>query len=592
MRWCSSGHRPAGRRLDRHQPVGRAAADRRDARRRDAPAASSPCSATAASATPRPTTTTAGWPRRASTSRRTRRRWSTSTTPASWVEPTSAGPDPRDRRAFVTRRRPLDLRASDTPAPATADPRGRHARPDTARARQRRGPGRADTRRSALDAADLVARVERATGRRARRRRPAAVAVDALRAALPRVRRASTTAGSGSPSCSPSAASSRRSRGPRSATLTAGRGRRVAAAGPGDLPDQLFALIASFDGPSLARLLHREATAEQFREVLVHRSIYQLKEADPHTWAIPRLPDGRQGRAGGAAVRRVRRRPARPAARHPVRRGRWPPAASTGRYGAYVDAVPGLTLALNNAMSLFGLHRRLRGASMATSRRSRSTSSLPCRKYVRGLRRLDLPEEIAEYFDEHVEADAVHEQVAVRDICGALVEQQPELAEEVCFGAAASPAHRLPARRARAHELAARPRVLAAQPRQTEAVAWCDRRTIAVGEGELTPESDGRGGHDAVSRTGRCWCGARTPYATRTARCTHRPGRWSRSAPARSRSGCPGATAPTRWSPPPPADDESTRTHGKTSSSRRERRKVRSSRRERTERPVESARTS
>ena len=30
-------------------------------------------------------------------------------------------------------------------------------------------------------------------------------------------------------------------------------------------------------------------------------------------------------------------------------------------YGAYVDQVPAYTLAVNNAMSLFGLHRRLRG---------------------------------------------------------------------------------------------------------------------------------------------------------------------------------------------------------------------------------------
>ena len=41
------GDRPAGRRLDRHRPVGRAAADRRDARRRASPARWSPCSATA-----------------------------------------------------------------------------------------------------------------------------------------------------------------------------------------------------------------------------------------------------------------------------------------------------------------------------------------------------------------------------------------------------------------------------------------------------------------------------------------------------------------------------------------------------------------
>ena len=40
------------------------------------------------------------------------------------------------------------------------------------------------------------------------------------------------------------------------------------------------------------------------------------------------------------------------------------------------------------------------------------------------------------YFDEHVEADAVHEQVATREICAALVAHEPGLAEDVSFGVA------------------------------------------------------------------------------------------------------------------------------------------------------------
>src|SRR3954452_14897731 len=41
--------------------------------------------------------------------------------------------------------------------------------------------------------------------------------------------------------------------------------------------------------PSLSRSLQRDGTLEQFLEFAVHRSAYQLKEADPHTWALPRL---------------------------------------------------------------------------------------------------------------------------------------------------------------------------------------------------------------------------------------------------------------------------------------------------------------
>src|SRR4051794_32770564 len=51
----------------------------------------------------------------------------------------------------------------------------------------------------------------------------------------------------------------------------------------------LRAIIDADDGPSLARHLETRGTLEQLREFLTHRSAYQLKEADPHSWAIPRL---------------------------------------------------------------------------------------------------------------------------------------------------------------------------------------------------------------------------------------------------------------------------------------------------------------
>jgi hypothetical protein len=89
----------------------------------------------------------------------------------------------------------------------------------------------------------------------------------------------------------------------------------------------------------------------------------------------------------------------------------------------------------NNAMSLFGLHRRLRGAALGHLAAFESTSSLPCRRMSQGMARLDMPQEIIEYYDEHVEADAVHEQLAVRTICGSLIDDEPRLIDDVFFGA-------------------------------------------------------------------------------------------------------------------------------------------------------------
>ena len=56
-----------------------------------------------------------------------------------------------------------------------------------------------------------------------------------------------------------------------------------------DVARALFALTAEDGGPSLSRYLAKRATGQQALEFLVQRSIYTLREADPHSWAIPRL---------------------------------------------------------------------------------------------------------------------------------------------------------------------------------------------------------------------------------------------------------------------------------------------------------------
>src|SRR5690606_25395537 len=57
-----------------------------------------------------------------------------------------------------------------------------------------------------------------------------------------------------------------------------------------DVAQALFELTAPSPGPSLSRFIARRATNEQFKEFLVLRSVYTLKEADAQTWSVPRLP--------------------------------------------------------------------------------------------------------------------------------------------------------------------------------------------------------------------------------------------------------------------------------------------------------------
>jgi hypothetical protein len=207
-------------------------------------------------------------------------------------------------------------------------------------------------------------------------------------------------------------------------------------AAEGDLAERLFRLSADFEGPSVAMFVHREATLEQFAEFMVHRSIYQLKESDPHSWVIPRVTG--KPKAALVELQYDEYGGGRPERLHATMFGDSLEGTGLDRaYGAYIDRVPGYTLANNNVMSLFGLHRRLRGAAMGHLGAYEATSSIPCRKYAGGVRRLGLPEVVAAYFDEHVEADAVHEQLAFRDICTELVESGQVEEADVVLGAVA-----------------------------------------------------------------------------------------------------------------------------------------------------------
>jgi hypothetical protein len=203
-----------------------------------------------------------------------------------------------------------------------------------------------------------------------------------------------------------------------------------------EVAEELFRITGDDDGPSVSRYLARKATDEQLHEFLVQRSVYHLKEADPHSWALPRLT----GRAKSALleIQADEYGGGRPGHIHSeLFAGTLRAMGLDAADGAYVDVVPGLTLAGTNMMSLFGLHRRLRGAIVGHLAAFEMTSSVPCGQYAKGFRRLGHGDEAAFYFDEHVEADAVHEQIAGRDLAGGLVEAEPHLLADVLWGARA-----------------------------------------------------------------------------------------------------------------------------------------------------------
>ncbi|GGV86773.1 hypothetical protein GCM10015535_35550 [Streptomyces gelaticus] len=183
--------------------------------------------------------------------------------------------------------------------------------------------------------------------------------------------------------------------------------------------------------------LAERGTLDNLREYARQRSLYHLKEADPHAWVLPRL-SGR-AKAAMAAVEfdefgagRADRIHAQLFADLMADLG------LETRYGHYLDTGYAEMLALVNVMSLFGLHRRMRGALVGHFAAVEITSSPASRHLAHAMKHTGAGPAAERFYNEHVEADAVHEQVVRREVIGGLLDEEPELEPDIAFGIAAT----------------------------------------------------------------------------------------------------------------------------------------------------------
>jgi hypothetical protein len=204
---------------------------------------------------------------------------------------------------------------------------------------------------------------------------------------------------------------------------------------PAEVPDVLWQLTHG-SGFSLSDWLQQRGTRFHAREISVHRSGYQLKEADPHTWAIPRL----RGRAKAAIVT-IQSDEYGGGVAASMHSSLFADAMTAldldSTYGAYLDRLPAVTLATTNLISMFGLHRRLRGALVGHLVSFEMNSVGPMARYSAWLKSLGVPESGHRFYDVHVEADEEHQYIAVNDLVGGLLEAEPDQSGAVLFGARA-----------------------------------------------------------------------------------------------------------------------------------------------------------
>jgi hypothetical protein len=192
-------------------------------------------------------------------------------------------------------------------------------------------------------------------------------------------------------------------------------------------------LVEPVNGTGVSHFLQDEGELWQVREYAAQRSLYHLKEADPHAWVLPRLWG--RAKAGMAAVEfdefgggRAERVHAQLFADLMTDLG------LDTTYGHYVNAGSAQVLATVNLMSLFGLHRALRGSLVGHFAAVEITSSPGSRRLAAAMNRTGAGPAAEFFYNEHVEADAVHEQVVRREVIAGLLKEEPRLEADIAFG--------------------------------------------------------------------------------------------------------------------------------------------------------------
>lgn len=196
-------------------------------------------------------------------------------------------------------------------------------------------------------------------------------------------------------------------------------------------------LVEHVDEDGVSHHLRDRGELWQLREYVTHRSIYHLKEADPHAWVIPRLRGAAKAALvaveydefGGGRAEMMHAR---------LFAGLMDELGLDPAYGAYLDRAPARMLAIVNMMSLFGLHRALRGALVGHFAAAEITTPPTAHRMSQALRRFGVGPRGTLFFTEHIEADAVHEQVLRRDVIGDLLRTEPSLAPDVVLGVQAT----------------------------------------------------------------------------------------------------------------------------------------------------------
>ncbi len=207
---------------------------------------------------------------------------------------------------------------------------------------------------------------------------------------------------------------------------------------PEQVPEALEELVDGTEGPSLSMWMSQYGTTAHLREFVVHRAAYQLQEADPHSFAIPRIEasicktallEMQLDEYGGHE----------PTEAHALLFARTMEALGLSPV-ADVDRLPATTLATNTLLNWLGRSRRLVPACLGHLAVFEMSSVESMARYAATVRRVLPPQaatKAARFYDVHVAADGLHGAVAIDRLISGFVTDHPDEAGDVLFGAAA-----------------------------------------------------------------------------------------------------------------------------------------------------------
>ena len=185
-------------------------------------------------------------------------------------------------------------------------------------------------------------------------------------------------------------------------------------------------------GPSMSQYLADHGTGGQVAESLMLRYPYQSKEADPHTFAIPRL-DGSAKRSL-VEIQTGEYGVGHESTHAELFRNAVTGSGVTDSHTDIIDQLPGIAFATSNLVSMGGLNRSRRGVVVGQLALFEMDSVKPNGTMVEACHRLGMSDSTRRFFDVHVVADAEHEVIAREAFLIRYPTTDPGQIDNVLFG--------------------------------------------------------------------------------------------------------------------------------------------------------------